>query len=90
MNAKGVMDKNEFELYLIGSIVLIYPDAEDMKGKLILINIDSGPGWLNMKMILMLRNLGFIWYPSVPNTTSVMQETYQSYGILNSHFCKNL
>ena len=41
-------------------------------------------------MIARLRNLGFILYHGVPNTTSVTQEMDQSYGILRAHFQKNL
>ena len=90
MNAKGGMDENEFELYLIGGIVLLYPDVEDTKVKLVLIKINSGPSRLNMKMIARLRNLGFILYTGVSNTTSVTQETDQSYGIFKSRFCKDI
>ena len=82
MDVKGGMDKNNFELYLIVSIAPLYPDAKDKKGKHVLVNIDSGNGQLNMKMIERLRKLGFILYPGMPNTTSVIQETDQGYGIL--------
>ena len=90
VNAKGGMDNEEFSDYLMNSIVPLYPDAEDCKGKRVLIKIDSGPGRLNMDMIARLKALGFILYPGVPNTTSVSQETDQNYGIFKSYFRRNL
>ena len=41
MNAKKGMDKNKFELYLIGSLDLLYLDAKDTIGKHVLIKIGS-------------------------------------------------
>ena len=84
------LDENKFELYFIGSIVPLYPDAKDTKGKLVLVKIDSGPVQLNMNMIVRLRNLGYILYPGMPNTTSATQETYKGYGVFKSHFARTL
>ena len=43
-----------------------------------------------MRVIARLRNLGFILYLGVSNTTTVTQETDQSYGIFKLHFHMNL
>ena len=84
------MDEDIFNLYFIGSIVPRYPDAEDTNAKWVIIEINSRPGPFIMKMIAGLRNLGFILYSGVSNTTPLRQETDQSYGIFKSQFCKNL
>ena len=44
MNEKGGMDDVEFDGYLSNSLVPLYPDAEDVKGKRVIFKIDSGPG----------------------------------------------
>ena len=90
MNEKGGMDDEELEKYLFNSVVPLYPDAEDMMGKRVLIKIDSGPGRTNEVMLANLRLLGFYLYPGVPNTTSVSQETDQNYGLFKSIFRENL
>ena len=43
-----------------------------------------------MRVIARLRNLGFILYLGVSNTTTVAQETDQSYGIFKLKFHMNL
>ena len=45
------------------------------KGKWVIIKVDSGPGRLNKTLLARLRNVGFILYPGMPNTTAVIQET---------------
>ena len=61
IHTKGGMYKNNFEMYLIGSIIPFYPDSKEMKGKRFLFKIYSGPGRLNTKTVERLRNLGFIY-----------------------------
>ena len=68
----------------------LFPDAKDEDGKRVIIKIDSGPGRANMQLLAKLKLLGIILYPGVPNTTSVTQETDQSYGLFKSIFRQNL
>ncbi len=44
LNEKGGMNDEEFDKYINNSIVLLYPDLEDMPGKQVLLKVDSGPG----------------------------------------------
>jgi len=90
MNAKGGMDNDEFFEYLLKSIMPLYPDSAPVNGKWIVLKCDSGPGWLNEKLLAMLRYHGFILFPGVPNTTAVSQETDQKYGPFQSQFRVNL
>lgn len=92
MNEKGGMDEDEeeFETYLMNSIVPLYPNAEDIPCKHVMVKLDSGPGRMKIGMIAHMRNLGFTLYPGVPNTMSVMQETDQNYGPFKSVFRWNL
>ena len=90
MNAKGGMDEKEFEEYIMNSIIPLFPDARNVRGKRVMIKIDSGPGQLNPVLIARLCLLGFVLYPSVPNTTAVSQETDRNYGPFKTAFRKNL
>ena len=90
LNEKGGMDDAEFEKYIQSSIVPLFPDVQNKKGKRVLIKIDSGPGRTNPELLACLRTLGFVLYPGVPNTTTVSQETDQCYGLFKSIFRKNL
>ena len=68
MNTRRELYNNTFELYLIGSIVMLYLGAEDTERKHVIIKIGSAPGQLKMKMIERLSKLGFILYSGVSNT----------------------
>ena len=88
MNLKGGMDEREFRSYFLNSIVPLFPDAEDVTGKRVIIKVDSGPGRMELGFLAEARTLGFIIYPGVPNTTAVTQETDQSYGPFTTQFFK--
>ena len=90
MNEKGGMDESEFEKYILGSIVPLFPDASDVPGRRVMLKVDSGPGRTNRDLLATLRHLGFYMYPGVPNTTAVTQETDKSYGPFKSQFRTNL
>ena len=74
------MDEGEFEKCFIGSVFALYPDVKNVKGKRVLIKVDSGPGRLNALLLCTYRLLGYVLYPGVPNTTAVSQETDRNYG----------
>jgi len=89
-NEKGGMNDEEFEKYLMNSIVPLFPHAKDKKGHRVMLKVDSGPGRLSLKLLAKLRLQGFILYPCVPNTTHVTQETDQCYGPFKTQFLSNL
>jgi hypothetical protein len=86
LNEKGGMSDPEFFEYFRTNIVPLYPDAKDEPGKRVMVKVDSGPGRLCMKLLTFARNLGFLIYPGVPNTTAVSQETDRNYGPFKLHF----
>ena len=90
MNLKGGMDNLEFEKYVENNLLGLYPDAADVEGRRVIMKVDSGPGRMNIKLIAKLRASGIYLYPSVPNTTAVLQETNQSYGLFKSQIRKTL
>ena len=90
LNTKGGMDDREFELYIMNSILPLYPNTLDRPGRRLILKCDSGPGRLQIKLLAKLRHLGVYLYPCVPNTTAVMQETDRTYGKFKSQFRKNL
>ena len=89
-NEKGGMDSKEFAKYLFTSIVTLFPHVKDKPGHRVLLNVDSGPGWMNLNLLAKLRLLGFVLYPCVPNTTHVTQEMDQNYGPFKTQFLSNL
>ena len=68
----------------------LWPDAAPVKGKWVVIKVDSGPGRINTHLLAFLRFHGFILYPGVPNTTAVTQEMDQSYGPFQTAIQTNL
>ena len=71
MNAKGGMDDVYFDEYLYNSLIPLYPDAEDVKGKRFLFKIESGSRRIGVKLLAWLCLLAFLLYPGVSNTTAV-------------------
>jgi hypothetical protein len=90
MNEKGGMNDEEFFKYIMTSIRRLYPDMSDKPGKRVLLKMDSGPGRNYRKLILRARFIGLYIYPSVPNATSVQQETDISFGPFKNVVRKNL
>jgi hypothetical protein len=90
MNKKGGMDMEEFAKYLHNSIMPLNPNVAPEFGKWVFLKCDSGPGRMNLELLVDLRSDGFILFPGVPNTTAIMQETDQNYGPFKTHYCKNL
>ena len=73
LNNKGGMDDEDFFEYLKKFIMKLWPDAAPVKGRWVVIKVDSGPGRLNPDLLSFLLLHGFILYPGVPNTTAVTQ-----------------
>jgi len=84
----GCNENKEFLKYLESNVIPLYPDAEEVPGKRVLIKCDSGPGRLDVMTLVMLRLKGFYLFPTIPNATSVMQECDLLYGL--SMVCANL
>ncbi len=80
LNKKRGMDDDKFKKYVKNDILPLYPDACDMKGKCVMIKVDSRPGRVNVELLAELQLIGLYLYPGLPNTTAVTQETDQDYG----------
>ena len=57
MNLKGRMDEKEFRSYFLNSIVPLFPDAQDVKGKRVIMKVDSGPGRMELVFLAEARTL---------------------------------
>ena len=90
LNEKGGMDMEEFAKYLRNAIMPLYPNVAPEFGKWVFLKCDSGPGRLNLDLLADLQSDGYILFPEVPNSTTVMQETNQNYGPFKTQYCKNL
>jgi hypothetical protein len=84
------VDNNEFDKYLMNSIVPLYPHARNQAGHSVMLKVDSGPGRMNFFLLAKLQCLEFVLYPCVLNTTHVMQETDQMYGPFKTQFLNDL
>ena len=84
LNPKGGTDSRVLAQVLWQYIDWLYPDAEDMKGKRVLIKIDGGPGWLDISTLAELWSHSIYLFPGVQNTTHITQETDQNYGEFKS------
>ena len=89
-NIKAGMDVVEFCKYVENCIVPLYPDAEDVAGKRVLLIVDSGPGRIQVEMLARLKLKGIYLKPGVPNTTHITQPTDQNYGLFKSIYRSNL
>ncbi|OEU17850.1 hypothetical protein FRACYDRAFT_238278 [Fragilariopsis cylindrus CCMP1102] len=76
--------------YVENCIVPLYPDAEDVAGKRVLLIVDSGPGRIQVEMLARLKLKGIYLKPGVPNTTHITQPTDQNYGLFKSIYRSNL
>jgi hypothetical protein len=90
LNPKAGMNSVELEKYIFKAIVPLYPDAQDVPGLRVIMKVDSGPGRTNQAMLARLRLLGIYLIPCVPNTTTVTQETDQSFGYFKYNYRTNL
>eukprot|EP00804_Cyclotella_cryptica_P023173 CCRYP_000373-RA/>CCRYP_000373-RA protein AED:0.36 eAED:0.36 QI:0/0/0/1/0/0/3/0/200 len=67
-----------------------FPKIKHVRGKRVIMKVNSGPGRMELGFLAEARTLGFIIYHGVPNTTAVTQKTNQSYGTFKTQFVKNL
>jgi hypothetical protein len=71
-NEKGGMPEDEFENYIMHSILPLLPDCHDIPNKRVLLKMDMGPVQNNDDLLVKLKSHGFFLLPSVPNATYVM------------------
>jgi hypothetical protein len=90
MNAKGGMNKDEFEECVKNSLVTLYPDAAYAPCIHVLLKADSGPGCKNTELKAYLCICGFYFIPGLPNSMHVSQETELLIGELKSSYYINL
>ena len=90
MNEKAGMNSVELEKYMRCSILPLYPDIADIKGKPVIMKVDSSPGRMNLEMLASLRLQGLHLVPGAPNTTGKTQETDQNYGPFKGSFRANI
>jgi hypothetical protein len=67
MNEKAGMNSVELDKDIKEAILPLFPDCEDVPGKRVLLQVDSGPGRMNQVMPAVdLRSMGFYLVPGVP------------------------
>ncbi len=92
MNAKGGMNDEECGKYVKNALVPLFPDSGDVPGKRVSsrLQVDSGPGHLNVELVASLWILGFYLYPGVPNTTAVTQDMDLTSARLNCNMSPSI
>ena len=83
---KGDMNDYEFEKYVITKLTCLYPYLADTAGLRYILNVDSGPGRMNIKLLAKLRGSRLVFLP----WSAITQETDQSFGEFKCKFCANL
>ena len=73
VSTQGGKDDKEFFKYIQNSIMPHWPDACDIPGKRVMINIDCGQGRLNPNFFAECHVHGFVLFLGVPNSTTVRQ-----------------
>jgi len=89
-NPKAGMDTIDFATYLTTTIVPLYLNASDTKGKRDVIIVGNGPGRFNTVMLAELRLRGFYLILGVPNITHMTQATDRNYGPFKTKYRNNL
>ena len=72
------------------AILPLCPDIADVRGKRVIMKVDSGPGRMNLEMLASLRLQGLYLVPGVPNATGKTQETNHNYGPFKGTFRANI
>ncbi len=83
------MDIEEFEKYLLNSIIPLFPDVMDKPRKRVLIKIDNGPSQSNnIMMCAGLRNCGV--YPKSPKHNLCIRRNQSLLWLFRDGFCNNI
>ena len=82
---EGSIDSESLIYYVESHLCVLYPDAEDVPGKRVLLKADSGPGRFCEEFRTISRSYGFYFYPGLPNGTELGQEMDQLFS-----YCKTL
>ena len=72
------------------NILKLHPDAADVPGKRVVIEVEGGPGRLNSQMLSVFCSQGFCLHSCVPNSTAATQEADQNCGSFKSVCRRNL
>jgi len=90
INPKGGMNSEMWVDYYLNNIMPLFPEAQDVPGKRVLIKTDSGPGRNDEAFLAGARASGFIHYAGLPNGTTVGQECDQVFGYFKQITSRNL
>ena len=78
------MDGEEFKKCMHTNILELHPDAADVPGKRVMVEVDGSPGRLNAEILSTLCGCRFCLHSFVPNSTTATQETDQNCGVFKS------
>ena len=78
-NLKAGLDSVEFSKYLQQAIIPLYPDSQDIPGKMVIIIVGSVTGRYDREILVVLRARDFYIMAGVPNTTHVTHPTGRNY-----------
>ena len=75
LNAKREMLDNGLFAYFKNNIAPLYPNAKDVKGRRVMVMVDSRSGRMFIVLVTYAPNLGFMIVPDVPNSITITGET---------------
>lgn len=80
-NKKGGMNKEMFLEWIKLGLMKYFPNASDTPANRVMMKADSGPGRSDDDFLFQCFVSGFIFYPSLPNGTSLLQEMDQLFAL---------
>ncbi len=74
MSDKGGMEKEEFSKSPNQHNLPLSSCMKQNRERIVMIKVDSGPGWVNTDLMAYLPLMGFYTFQCVPNTMAVTQD----------------
>ena len=89
INQKGGTNEELFEKFVCEHVMSLYPDAQDVPGKRLLLQTDTGPGRLGAMHRFRTKAEGVYIYPGMPNGTEAGQACDQLFSYLKTVLERN-
>jgi hypothetical protein len=89
-NEKGGMSEDKFKIYIMNSILPLFPDARNIPDKIVQLKMDMGPAQNNDNLLVKLKSHVFYRLTSVPRTTHLIKEMDVWLGKFKHGFYNNL
>ena len=80
----GSIDTQSIIYWVENVLCALYPDAEDVAGKRVMMKADMGPGRFDVNFRAISRSYGFYFFAGLPNGTELGQEMDQLFAYVKT------